>query len=208
MDGSIKELIKTLDDPARGWVARRDAAEALGKMALEAVTALSSHRKDKDMDVLVAVESCLETLQALIQQREKPRKYYSLRELAMACAKKGVREVEEYETGYSSIVTLSNGRSQRLYIMRYKSKDGRDMVRLITLCGKSNKDYEHWALKLNRKFSDGAFALQKWNGTEYLALVNNIMRKEATPELVKRCVKAMAEYGDWIEEKMEGTDEL
>ena len=208
MEGSISELVKTLDNPEPGWVIRRDAAEALGKIALESVTALSAHLKDKDMDVLIAVEAVLEPLHVLLQTRDKTRKYYSLRDLAQGVQKKGEREIEAHETGYVVTATLPNKRRQRVYIMRYKSKDGRDMVRIFTMCGKANKDYEHLALQLNRKFSHAAFAIQKWKDEDYLVLVNNILRQEVTPDMVKRCVKEMAYYGDWLEEKIEGTDEL
>jgi len=208
MEGSISDLVKTLDNPENGWVVRRDAAEALGKIAAESVTALAGHLKDKDMDVLIAVEACLEPLHVLLQTRDKQRKHYSLRDLAQACQKQGERDVETHETGYAVTVTLPNKRRQRVYIMRYKSKDGRDMVRIFTMCGKANKDYEHLALQLNRKFSHAAFAVQKWKDADFLILVNNILRQEATPDMVKRCIKEMAYYGDWLEEKIEGTDEL
>jgi hypothetical protein len=208
MEGSISELVKALDNPELGWVARRDAAEALGKIATESVTALSAHLKDKDMDVLIAVEACLEPLHVLLQTRDKARKHYSLRDLAQGCEKKGERDVVAQETGYVVTVTLPNKRRQRVYLMRYKSQDGRDMVRIFTMCGRANKDYEHLALQLNRKFSHAAFALQKWKEEDYLVLVNNILRQEVTPDMVKRCVKEMAYYGDWLEEKIEGTDEL
>lgn len=208
MDGSISELIKTLDNSENGWVVRRDAAEALGKIAFESVTALTNHLKDKDMDVLIAVEACLEPLHVLLQTRDKTRKHYSLKDLAMGCDKTGERDVKTHETGYMVNVTLPNKRHQCVYIMRYKSQDGRDMVRIFTMCGKANKDYEHLALQLNRKFSHAAFAIQKWNEEDYLILIKNILRNEVTPDMVKRCVKEMAYYGDWLEEKIEGTDEL
>ncbi len=208
MDGSIKEMVRVLKDLNAGGVARRDAAGALGKIVLESVSALSSHVKDKDMDVQVVVEKCMDQLHGLLETCEKNQNNYTLRALVEACEKKGEREVEEYENGYRITASLPNGRSQRLYVMRCKSNSGRDVVRILTMCGKSNKDYEHWALNLNRKLSYATFALQKWNNSEYIALVNNLTQQEATPAKVKRCVKEMAQYGDWIEEKMQGTDEL
>ncbi|HDP35899.1 MAG TPA: hypothetical protein ENN29_12415 [Candidatus Hydrogenedentes bacterium] len=209
MDGSIRELIKTLDNYENGWVVRRDAAEALGKIANAAVTALSAHLKDRDMDVLIAVESNLQSVKALLrQEKEEKKKEYTLRELAQSCAVKGECEVHPQDGGYVATVNLSNGRHHRVFIMRSKSRDGRDMVRIFSLCGKSNKDYEHWALKLNRKSCKSAFALQPWNNAEYLILVNNIMKNEVTPELIQDRVREMAVFGDWLEEKIEGTDEL
>ena len=208
MESSVSKFVEALNNPQNGWVIRRDAAERLGRAALESITALSSHLKDKDMDVVIAIEACLEPLHVVLQTRDKTRKHYSFRDLAEGCQKKNSREVETHEKGYMITVTLPKKRRQRVYIMRYKSKDGRDMVRVFTMCGRANKDYEHLALQLNRKFSHAALALQKWKDEDYLVLVNNILRQEATPDMIKRCVKEMAYYGDWLEEKIEGTDEL
>ena len=53
-DGLTK-AIADLNNTRAGWVTRRDSAEALGKFARHALSALNSNSKDDDQDVRAAV---------------------------------------------------------------------------------------------------------------------------------------------------------
>jgi len=48
----------------------------------------------------------------------------------------------------------------------------------------------------------------KFNDEKHLAIVNNILKDEASPDVIKRGVKEMAYYGDWLEKKLSDMDAL
>ncbi len=208
MDESIASLQSLLEDREGGWVQRRDAAEALGKLSYQAASSLVEHLEDADMDVRIAIERCLEPLHVMLRTRAKLRKHYTLRDLAYACERRGARAIETQDAGFVVSVKLKNGRSQRVHIMPHETRDGKSMVRIYTLCGPATAEKQAWALKANAKLTHGAFALMPWQGQEHLVIINNILKQEALPDVVKRCVKEMAQYGDWLEEKLSGLDEF
>lgn len=206
MDASAQDLVQVLNDRAAGWVARRDAAEHLGKIAHRVIAELLSHQQDQDMDVQLEVVRTLEPLHVLLATRGKPRRQYTLRDLALSCEKHGYRTVDTYKSGFVVTVKLESGRSHRVYIMPHKLKEGKNIIRLFTLCGEATPEKFSWTLKANTKLTHGAFALLKFNEEEHLAIVNNIVKEEATPEMIKRGVKEMAFYGDWLEDKLTRQD--
>lgn len=158
------------------------------------------------MDVQMEVERRLEPLHILLSTSGKNRKQYTLKDLALACEKHGQRIVETYKTGFVVTVKLDAGRSHRVYIMPHKLRAGRNIIRLFSLCGEATPEKFAWALRANTKLSHGAFSLLTFNDEEYLAIMNNILKEEATPAMVKRGVKEMAFYGDWLEEKIHNMD--
>ncbi|HQN01753.1 MAG TPA: hypothetical protein PLL36_11785 [Candidatus Hydrogenedentes bacterium] len=207
MDALLDELGKVLNDHDAGWVARRDAAEKLGKVAHRALGILLEHKQDPDMDVQMEVGRCLEPLHILLSTRGKRRKPYTLRELALSCEKHGFRTVEAYKTGFVVTVKLDGPRMHRVYLMPGKFRD-KSVIRLFTLCGEATSDKLLWALKANTKLFHGAFATLKFNDEKHLAIVNNILKDEASPDVIKRGVKEMAYYGDWLEKKLSDMDAL
>lgn len=206
MDASAQEMIEVLNNYDAGWVARRDAAENLGKTAHRIIAELLGHQQDQDMDVQMEAVRTLEPLHVLLATRGKPRRQYTLRDLALACEKAGHRTVDTYKTGFVVTVKLESGRTHRVYIMPHKLRQGRSIIRLFTLCGEATPEKFAWTLKANTKLTHGAFALLKFNDDDHLAIVNNIVKEEATPEMIKRGVKEMAFYGDWLEEKITQMD--
>lgn len=207
MDTWIDDLVQVLKDRDSGWVARRDAAEKLGKVAHRAIGILLEHKQDADMDVQMEIERCLEPLQILLTTRGKKHKPYTLRDLALACEKHGVRTVEAYKTGFVVTVKLDGSRIHRVYLMPAKFRE-KSVIRLFTLCGEATDEKLSWALRANTKLFHGAFATLKFNGENHLAIVNNILKDEATPNVIKRGVKEMAFYGDWLEKKLSDLDTL
>ncbi len=207
MDAATQELVQVLNNREAGWVARRDAAENLGKCAHQIINELVIHLKDSDMDVQMEIERSLEPLHVLLNTRGKQHKPYTLKELSLGCEKHGVRTVETYKTGFVVTVKLDNNRSHRVYIMPNKFHD-KSIIRLFTLCGEATSEKLAWALRANTKLFHGAFATLRFNGEGHLAIVNNILKDEATPEMIKRGVKEMAYYGDWLEQKISNMDNL
>jgi len=208
MSDQLNEFVKMLENRQTGWVARRDAAEALGKMAQQAVHSLTAHHDDPDMDVQMAVDRSLKPLQVMLSSRPGSLRAYTLKDLAFACEKRGVRTVETWESGFQITVRLREKRVQKVYLMSHDSRDGRRLVRIYTHCGPATEEACKWALRANAKITHAAFALLHRDGEEHLVLVKNILKEEATRELVKRTVKEMAYYGDWLEEKLGGLDEF
>lgn len=208
MGKSIQELIQELNDKTAGWATRRDAVETLGKYAHRLVTELLNHQQEEDMDVQMEVERSLQPLHVLLETPGKTQKQYTLRELALACERHGHRTVDTYKTGFVVTVKLEEGRSHRVYIMPNKSTESKKIIRLFTLCGEASPEMLSWALKANAKLTHAAFSILTFDDEEQLAIINNILKEDATPALIKRGVKEMAFYGDWLEEKLSDRDIL
>jgi hypothetical protein len=206
MESLTQELLQILKNRESGWVARRDAAENIGKHANRLVASLLEHQQDPDMDVQMEVVRQIKPLHVLLNTGGKSRKSFTLRDLAFVCEKHGQRTVETYKNGFVITVKLDGGRSHRVYLMPHKVNEGKGMIRLFTLCGEASPEKFAWVLRANTKLSHGAFSLLTFNKQEYLVIMKNLLKEEATPEIVKRGVKEMAFYGDWLEEKIKAMD--
>ena len=206
----LEKLAKQLRDAQSGWVVRRDAADNLGKIACYALDALREHADEMDVDVRRAVDTALgEASAALAGIPPMPQvKQYSLEELAKGCAKEGERVVAPHNDGYVVQVTLKSGRHQAVYLNHHTRKDGMELIRIFTECGKPREDAFQWALRANMKVAQGALALTKDSGEERLVLTNCYLAHSATPAEIKASVKELAHYGDWIESKLTGLDDF
>lgn len=205
----IEQVIRTLEDREAGWVARRDAAELLGKAAQYAVSALTSQRNDADMDVQLQVERSLEGLYALTLPGLAHRGEFTLRDLAAACDKRPARIVEPFNDGYLVTVRLDAERSQRVHIMPYETRDGRRIIRIYSSCGPAMPEAMAWLLRSNGKLTHGAFAvLTSKDGSDQIVLLNNLLRQDATPDAVKMSVKQIAFYGDQFERRINQLEEF
>ncbi|MBI4559771.1 MAG: hypothetical protein HY706_19445 [Candidatus Hydrogenedentes bacterium] len=204
----IEKAAKTLADAKQGWVFRRDAAEALGQAACRALNALHAQRKDKDVDVRQAVERALSAASAGLAGIKPRKSAHTLEELARSCEKTGERTVLPHQDGFIVEVKLSNQRHQRIYLAPCQSKDKIKLIRLFTVCGKADSNTLAWALRTNMQITQGALALQKDGDEERLILTNSFLADEATPAEIRAAVKELSFYGDWIEQKLGGKDEL
>ena len=204
----LEQAIRDLSDARAGWVVRRDAAEALGKAAQQALACLQSHRKDKDQDVQRAVEDALRSLHLGDIPPAPENRTYTIEEMVQACEKKGKRVVEAQGDGYAIHVKLAGGRSQTVHVKPYSRSDGTQLIRIHTLCGEATEKVIHWALRGNSKLPHCAFALHKRDDKEWIILVYNLDRDRATPEELSTAVKAIAHYGDWFEKRLSGQDEF
>jgi hypothetical protein len=206
----LEKYAKQLRNPDAGWVVRRDAAENLGKAAAFALDVLREHADEMDVDVRRVVDQALGQASAALEGVPPlPQvKEYSLEELARACEKEGERVVAPHGEGYVVQVTLKSGRKQAVYLNHHKRKDGMELIRIFTECGKPREDALEWSLRANMKVSHGALALARDGEQERLVLTNCYLAHAATPAEVKASVKELAHYGDWIENKLSGLDEL
>ena len=210
MFDEISKEAKVLSGSKAGWVNRRDAADHLGEAAERALTALQSHRQEPDVDVRMAVEKAIQRVGGSLTgaKSEAAQRLCALQDLANACAKPGQRTVKAHGDGYEIEVLLKGGRRQKVYLMSHSRKDGARLVRVYTHCGKPKPESLKWALQTNTKLTHGALALLGDGDEERLVLVDSYLMDEATPETIKRSVKETAFYGDWIESKLTGMDEL
>ncbi|GMV98915.1 MAG: hypothetical protein AMXMBFR84_00550 [Candidatus Hydrogenedentota bacterium] len=199
-----------LRDRNAGWVARRDSAEFLGAVAVRSLTILAEFREEMDVDVRRSVEKVMgEASAALAGIEPKPiDKHFTVEELAQACAKGEERVVNAMESGYEVQVHLKSGRNQRVYIEQDDGKDGIKIIRVFTRCGPPREDAFVWALRANSKLVHSALALEKGENGPTLILVKCFLEGEVTPREMRSAVKEIAYYGDWVESKMTGLDEL
>ncbi|HRK35713.1 MAG TPA: hypothetical protein PLJ47_14045 [Candidatus Hydrogenedentes bacterium] len=118
----IDDAIQKLKDTKAGWVTRRDASEFLGKVAGRALNALQESSDEMDVDVRRTVDEALGKAAAILQGVKpilEPRAY-GLDELVKACAKPGVRDVEQNDDSYVVRVTLKNGRGQTVHVREFQ----------------------------------------------------------------------------------------
>jgi len=206
----IDKAATVLADDTAGWVHRRDAADLLGRIAARALRPLHEHSDEMDLDVRASVERALGQAQAALQgvQAVPPTSAFSFDELARLCAKDGARTVSHHETGYVVDVKLKDGRGQRVYLMPDKRKDESSLIRVFTYCGEASAEAERWALYANNKLTHCAVALVKEDGKERFVLTRSFMEGDVTPSEMRRAVKEVAFYGDWIEGKLSGLDDF
>ena len=206
----VEELTKKLGNKQAGWVTRRDAADALGLIAREALTALHEHSAEEDVDVRTAVEKALQQCGALAHgdaARKTPARF-SLEELAQAVEKKGSRAVAPSGAGYIINCSLRGGRKQQVRHEPHQRRDGVELVRVYTVCGPATDRAYGWALRANLNISQGALALADEDGKPHLVLMNCYLAETVTPTAVLASVRELSAYGDWIGRKLSGLDEL
>lgn len=210
MSEELERLAQQLRDTQAGWVARRDAAQGLGKAVCFALDILREYADEMDVDVRRVVDQALSEASAALEGVPPlpSVKQYTLEELAKACAKDGERVVAPHGKGYVVQVTLKSGRHQAVFMNQHKRKDGAELIRVFTECGKPRADAFEWALRANMKISLGALALTRDGGEERLVLTNCFLARTAAPSLIKASVKELAHYGDWIESKLGGLDDF
>ncbi|HPJ97888.1 MAG TPA: hypothetical protein PKW60_00255 [Candidatus Hydrogenedentes bacterium] len=206
----LERLAQQLRDTQTGWVARRDAAQALGKAVSFALDALREYSDEMDVDVRRAVDQALGEASAALAgvPARPPVRQYTLEELAIACAKDGERVVAPHGKGYVVQVTLKSGRHQAVFLNHHVRKDGAELIRVFTVCGKPRADAFEWALRANMKISLGALALTGEGDEERMVLTNRFLARAATPSQIKASVKELAVYGDWIESKLGELDDF
>ncbi|MFP4172995.1 MAG: hypothetical protein ACLFV4_08805 [Candidatus Hydrogenedentota bacterium] len=207
---AFQQWAEKLADTNATWTERRDAAEALGHLALTVLKTLHNHTNDEDAEVCNAVERALEqaavyahgditrsesaeyTLDELVQPVEEPSQYSAIR--------KGDRYVVN--------CALPNNRRQVVHVEPHTRKDGTELIRIYTICGPAQPDAYRWALRANRNLPLGALAVAKYEGAEHFILLNCYLANTVTPANVLASVRELSRYGDWIEQKITGLDDF
>jgi hypothetical protein len=203
----LEQTAATLADTKAGWVTRRDAAQELGGAIVRAIEALAHHANDSDVDVRGAVLKELARATEALQGTSK-KSEYSLEDIARGLAKDGERSVSAVEHGYAVDVRLKGGRHQCVYIGTHEIREGAPLIRVMTLCGSPTDTTFEWALRANVMLTHGAIALLETQGEQHIAIVRYFLMSEITPRDIRESVKEIARYGDWIEWKLSGKDDL
>jgi len=206
----IAQSAKVLGDTDAGWVDRRDSAQKLGDIAAKALDALREFGDELDVDVHRAVDDALANASAALAGIDPVRqsKHYTVEELARSCERDDNRVVAPHEDGFVVQVDLKSGRHQAVYIMPHTLRDGAELIRVFTKCGAPTDQSLEWALRANRKLSQGALAIEKNDGKKEFVLINCFLATELTPVEIKDAVKRIAFYGDWVETKLSDLDEF
>jgi len=207
MADELDRAVAMLADREATWVTRRDAADWLGKIACRALAGLSAVRQEHDPDVRSAVERALSESKRGLDGVSGARSKATIEGLVKAIEKPGVREVSAIDGGFEVRVALRGDRHQTICIVEGKSQAGEDTVQISTRCGPAADKALKWALKTNAGFTHCGMALVESDGAEYFDLVHAIALDTATVDEFKACVKEMAFYGDWAEQKLTKGDE-
>lgn len=209
MRRALEKTLSVLKDSDAGWVNRRDAAEELGRVAVDAVRGLQRHAKDSDKDVQQTVLTSLrDTGNAVkgISTGDPSGGSPSLEKLVEAMDKKGSRDVSRSGDGFEILVKTKFGRSQKVYLEKTVSNTSRDVIRVTTKCAKAEEKAHVWALTNNASMSHCSLAIETIDGEPWLILVNNLLEETVSFTELKLTVKEVAIYGDWVEDKLAGED--
>lgn len=206
MTSKMEKAISTLQNRDAGWVNRRDAAEFLGKTSAKAAQVLREHSEDSDIDVQRTVNEALGWAAAGVEGVEAtavPRAH-GLEELVRGLEKAGKRIVKTRGEGFTILVMLAEGQSQKVYAEPTKRRDGADLIRVYTRCGRPADNTLNWALKTNMSMAQCALALIEEDGKEEFVLINCFLASEVTPREIKSSVKEIAFYGNWVDRRLSG----
>lgn len=210
MSDSLQTHSETLRNTKAGWVHRRDAAEALARIASTALETLRAHAQDPDPDVRAAIIKALAAYAGRAAAQPTPTATPPpLAELAAACARTGRRTVTQESDAFRIDVALEGDRRQQVHLREETRRDGVRLIQISTPCGAPTDESMRWGLRSNLKLAHCAVALGKdAHGAPILMLVRNLDARLATPDAVREAVKEIAHYGDWLEKKLTGLDEL
>lgn len=207
---ALQQWAEKLADTNANWTERRDAAETLGQLALEALKALHNHTNDEDAEVRNAVLRTLEEVEVYAHgdsTRDESAEY-TLDELMQAVDEPGAYSATPKDNRYVVNCALPNNRRQVVHVEPHTRKDGAQLIRIYTVCGPAQPDAYRWALRANRNLPLGALAVAKYEGTEHFILLNCYMTSTVTPADVRSSVSELSRYGDWIEQKITGLDDF
>lgn len=206
---SVHRIADALKNPRSGWVTRRDAADALGSSAIHTIAALRACESDKDTDVQRAVVEALSRVRDSLSGTEYCRPVlYSVEDLVRYVEKPGQREVHKEGDGFTISINLRAGRKQTIHVCSAPGQDGTVLIHVYSICGKPTQESIQLALKANVKLVRGATAIMHHRGEDALVFVRVLDLKEISPGEFKACVKEVAVYSDWLEQRLSGKEDM
>lgn len=204
MRDAVSKEIEQLRNADLGWVDRRDAAEALGRGASDAIAALKAHQEDSDRDVKRTVREALSSVAEAWQGAETGDAAGAtpLDRMVRAIESPGKRDIAEDGKIFTITVSLPNDRSQTVRVEPGQSQGNEDTIIVWTPCAEANPKAFEWALKNNEHFALCAIAIRQHDGKDTLCMLGSFLAEELTPAELKAAVKEVAFYGDWLEDKL------
>jgi hypothetical protein len=212
MAKEIEQALKDLRNASVAWTARRDAAALLGRVVQEAFSALKSQRDDPQIDVRMAVDQALRragtppVANTDGDKLPKIMREYSLEELAQSCVKQGKCTLSKQGNDFALEVRTSDSRRQIVQLSVLTEPGASTLLRIHTRCGEAAPKTFQWALRNNARMKGCAFALETIDEKEHLTVVINLPLKNILPELVQSAGANVAQYGDWVEQKLSKMD--
>ncbi len=206
MADDLDRAITQLSNRDGTWVARRDAADFLGKVAARARTALSQFAQDADTDVRGAVAKALGDAAWRDAGRDSPAAQLTLEELVRAVERTGKRAARPVDGGFEVAVTLKNGRTQKVLVTRGTSEAGAETIRVRSRCGLADPKSTGWALRSNDRLPHCSIAIVEDGGQEWFEIGHSLRAQKATPDELRACIKEVAFYADWAEARLSKQD--
>lgn len=207
MADDLDRAIAQLANRSGTWVARRDAADFLGKVVTRARDALGQFAEDPDTDVRGAVAQALGDASWRDAGRSGKEAQYTLEELVRAVERPGKRSARAVDGGFEIIVTLKDGRTQKVSAAHGTSEAGAQTIRVRSRCGPATPAAFEWALRTNDRLPHSSFAIVDGDGQPWLELVHSLRAQKATPAEFRACIKEVAFYADWAETRLSKSDE-
>lgn len=206
MADDLDRAIAQLANRAGTWVARRDAADFLGKVATRAREALAQFTEDADTDVRAAVSKALGDPAWRDAGRAGKEAQFTLDELVRAVERPGKRSARPTDGGFEIIATLKNGRTQKVFVSHATSEAGAETIRVRSRCGLADPKSMDWALRTNDRLPHSSFAIVDEDGQAWFELVHSMRAQKATPDELRACIKEVAFYADWAEGRLAKDD--
>lgn len=206
MADDLDRAAAQLADRSGTWVARRDAADFLGKVAARARAVLGEFAEDSDTDVRAAVQQALGDASWRDAGREGKEAQLTLDELVRTVERPGKREIRPTGSGFEITVTLKDGRQQKVQVSQAASAAGAEIYRVRSRCGAAADKALEWALRTNDRLPHCSFAIVEEGGQKWFELVHSLRSSKATAQEFKASVKEVAFYADWAEAQLSKED--
>ena len=206
MADDIDKAVAQLSNRSGTWVARRDAADFLGKVASRARAALAQFAQDPDTDVRAAVAKAMGDTAWRDAGRDSKAAQLTLEELVRAVERPGKRAARAIEGGFEITATLKNGRAQKVLVTRGTSEAGAETIRVRSRCGLADTKEMAWALRTNDRLPHCSIAIVEDNGRQYFEIGHSLREQKATPDELRACIKEVAFYADWAEARLSKQD--
>jgi len=206
MADDLDRAITQLSNREGTWVARRDAADFLGKIATRARQGLAQFAQDPDTDVRAAVARALGDTAWRDAGRASASAQLTLEELVRAVEREGKRMARPIDGGFEITVTLKSGRAQKVLVTHGTSEAGADTIRVRSRCGLADPNAMAWALRTNDRLPHCSIAVVEDVGQQWFEIGHSLRTQKATPDELRSCVKEVAFYGDWAEARLSKAD--
>lgn len=115
-------------------------------------------------------------------------------------------EIREVGDTFEVLVTLPDGRTQKVVVELAHPSASMELVRIYSICGLAVAHEYERALLLNAVIPHGALAVEEINGERYFVAVDTYPRCTCDPQEVRESVLTIAANADHLESQLHGND--